>query len=171
MEIRVRNTGTTMTWPEFRDFLLQQNPEQLITVAEQSEQWINDHGGDIVFEGAQATGGTVYQYSQRQGIELIGDRWYTKYVLGPIFTEYTDDQGVLHTVISQENQYKSLLDSRQAGIVRDKRNDLLKNSDWTQLKDIPDNISSSWAIYRQQLRDITNQENFPWQVVWPIKPE
>ena len=45
------------------------------------------------------------------------------------------------------------------------------NSDWTQLKDIPDNISSSWAIYRQQLRDITNQENFPWQVVWPIKPE
>ena len=54
--------------------------------------------------------------------------------------------------------------------VRDKRNDYLSESDWTQVSDAPVD-KNAWATYRQALRDITDQDGFPWNVVWPIKPE
>lgn len=54
--------------------------------------------------------------------------------------------------------------------IRNKRNQLLVQSDWTQGRDIPDSISIPWAAYRQQLRDITQQETFPLNVVWPTEP-
>jgi hypothetical protein len=31
-------------------------------------------------------------------------------------------------------------------------------------------ISAVWAAYRQELRDVTAQEGFPWDVVWPETP-
>ena len=85
MEIRIQETGQVMFWNEFRDWLLAKNPSELITVAPQTEEWINDHGADVVLEGPQATGGNHYQYSQRSGVEQIDGKWYTKYILGPIF--------------------------------------------------------------------------------------
>jgi hypothetical protein len=53
--------------------------------------------------------------------------------------------------------------------MRDIRNQLLSETDWTQLPDSPVN-SSDWADYRQQLRNIPEQEGFPWQVEWPNPP-
>jgi hypothetical protein len=55
--------------------------------------------------------------------------------------------------------------------VRQQRNELLSACDWTQGKDIPDSTSDLWAPYRQDLRDIPEQPGFPWNVVWPTKPE
>ena len=53
--------------------------------------------------------------------------------------------------------------------VRNQRNQLLKDSDWTQVADAPvDKIA--WATYRQALRDVTAQEGFPFNVVFPIPP-
>lgn len=54
--------------------------------------------------------------------------------------------------------------------VRFKRDSLLSGSDWTQLPDAPVD-QTAWAAYRQALRDITYQEGFPANVVWPTKPE
>lgn len=56
--------------------------------------------------------------------------------------------------------------------IRYERNQLLLQSDWTQLSDSPlsDVKKEEWKIYRQSLRDITNFET-PDQVVWPTKPE
>lgn len=54
--------------------------------------------------------------------------------------------------------------------IRKKRNQLLIQSDWTQGRDIPDSISLPWANYRQQLRDITQQETFPLDIIWPVEP-
>jgi len=53
--------------------------------------------------------------------------------------------------------------------VRLKRNSLLVESDWTQVLDAPVD-QDAWAEYRQALRDITSQEGFPHNVVWPTKP-
>jgi hypothetical protein len=39
------------------------------------------------------------------------------------------------------------------------RNELLKESDWTQLSDVSQTIKDLWTVYRQELRNITNQEN------------
>ena len=52
-----------------------------------------------------------------------------------------------------------------------KRNKLLIESDWTQLPDVPLAMKQSWAVYRQALRDITAQESYPFNVIWPTKPE
>lgn len=53
---------------------------------------------------------------------------------------------------------------------RSKRNVLLQECDWTQVSDAPVD-KQAWATYRQQLRDITNQSDFPYTVNWPIPPD
>jgi hypothetical protein len=53
--------------------------------------------------------------------------------------------------------------------VRYERNQYLSESDWTQVSDAPVD-KNAWATYRQALRDITDQDGFPWDVQWPIKP-
>lgn len=47
---------------------------------------------------------------------------------------------------------------------RDQRNELLRESDWTQLPDAPVD-QQRWAIYRQQLRDLDMTSP-----VWPEQP-
>ena len=59
----------------------------------------------------------------------------------------------------------------QAHRVRVDRTLKLQASDWTQGKDIADEVSTAWATYRQALRDVPSQEGFPWGVTWPEQPE
>lgn len=56
--------------------------------------------------------------------------------------------------------------------IRVQRNLLLEESDWTQLPDavLSEAEKTSWTTYRQALRDITEQETFPDNVVWPTTP-
>lgn len=53
--------------------------------------------------------------------------------------------------------------------VRAERDDLLVQSDWTQVIDAPVD-QAAWATYRQALRDITAQSGFPWTIDWPTQP-
>ena len=53
--------------------------------------------------------------------------------------------------------------------VRGHRDNLLKDCDWTQVADATVD-KAAWAAYRQALRDISAQEGFPFDVVWPAKP-
>ena len=53
--------------------------------------------------------------------------------------------------------------------VRETRNQLLAECDWTQLSDISQTIKDLWSTYRQELREITNQSN-PFNIEWPVKP-
>jgi len=53
--------------------------------------------------------------------------------------------------------------------VRTYRDRLLVKSDWTQVPDSPVS-SETWATYRQALRDVTEQEGFPYNVTWPTEP-
>tara|TARA_R110000803_G_scaffold209744_1_gene279951 strand:- start:46 stop:417 length:372 start_codon:yes stop_codon:yes gene_type:complete len=54
--------------------------------------------------------------------------------------------------------------------VREKRNKLLTESDWTQLPDIPQATKDLWEPYRQELRDVTNQPD-PYNITWPTPPQ
>lgn len=54
-------------------------------------------------------------------------------------------------------------------LVRAKRDRLLLESDWTQLPDVPLATKEAWAEYRQQLRDVTLQQD-PFNIVWPTRP-
>ena len=136
-----------------------------------TSEWMEDHGIDPVFEGPQASGGTVYQYSQAAGIEQVDGKWYTKYILGPVFTDRAQqgDQPA-QTAAEQEAAYKAIKDAEQAKSVRTSRNDKLKECDWTQITDSTAD-KEVWATYRQALRDVTAQAGFPWNVDWPTQPE
>lgn len=101
----------------------------------------------------------------------------------------------LETII--KNNYESWLDfakdceyEKLAAEIRKKRNELLAETDKEMCLDrigleVPEgNTFTSWisffktianaitgkkAKYRQQLRDITTQEGFPYNVIWPTK--
>jgi hypothetical protein len=64
-------------------------------------------------------------------------------------------------------------DSSVSFNIRNQRNLLLKETDWTQLSDAQPVVYSinEYVEYRQALRDITNQEGFPNNVIWPEKPQ
>jgi hypothetical protein len=128
-------------------------------------------GADVVFEGPQATGGTVYQYSQASGVEQIDGKWYTKYVLGPVFIDQVVD-GVTTTAAEQEVAYKASKDAEQAKSVRASRDEKLKDCDWVVIKNLEtnSNIPGAWEVYRQALRDVPSQSGFPWTVTWPDAP-
>ena len=53
--------------------------------------------------------------------------------------------------------------------MRDKRDKKLQDSDWTQVGDMPPSFSQPWAVYRQQLRDMTSDPGWPW-IPFPPEP-
>lgn len=60
-----------------------------------------------------------------------------------------------------------------ASEMRAKRNNILSDTDYLIQPDYPISDADREAVkaYRQALRDITKQDGFPRNVVWPDKPE
>jgi len=130
-------------------------------------------GADVVFEGPQASGGTVYQYSQADGVEQIDGKWYTKYVLGPVFTDTAaTETEPAKTAAENEAAYKATKDAEQAKSVRTTRDTKLAECDWRVIKaaETATTLDAAWATYRQALRDVTAQSGFPWTITWPDAP-
>jgi hypothetical protein len=160
MQIRIRATGQVLLQHEWEKWVAQTYAKSLSGI---SEEAVNRFESDIVFEGPQATGGTVYQYSQRDGVEQLDGKWYTKYILGPVFTDGET------TAAEQEAAYKTQKDAEQAANVRNQRTEKLKDCDWTQIADSTAD-KTAWATYRQALRDVPLQAGFPWTITWPESP-
>jgi len=161
MEIRLRSTGEVMLEDQFRRY---QKKNGGPSWDRTTDEVLEALGADVVFEGAQATGGTVYQYSMRAGVEQVDGKWYTKYILGPVFAN-TEDV----TAVEQEAAYKAQKDAEFAANARNQRDNLLTQTDWTQVADAPVD-KAAWAAYRQALRDVPQQIGFPTTITWPEKP-
>lgn len=78
-------------------------------------------------------------------------------------------------IVPDENGYPTaivpLSVSATWEVVRAKRDNLLKNSDWSSLPDVnPKPSKEAWFNYRQALRDITETFETPVAVVWPPQP-
>jgi hypothetical protein len=74
--------------------------------------------------------------------------------------------------IFQSQEESQITDEQWIEIARSWRNDLLSESDWSQ---IPDNFLSEekkqeWKEYRIQLRNITNAYEDPKEIVFPDLP-
>lgn len=164
MELRNRKSGAVITDSQLRaDNPNTSFPEVL------TPDIIDSFGYDPVFEGPQATTIPPYQYSQRDGVVEVDGKWFTHYIAGPVFQDYTDDKGVVHTAAEQYEEYCFAKDAEQGKVVRAERNTRLADSDWTQLPDAPVD-HAAWATYRQELRDVSNQPGFPWEINWPVAP-
>lgn len=150
MEIRLRSTGQVMMESEFRYYQKTNNGP---TWDQTTDEILEALGADVVFNGPQAQPGR-YQTAYRDGVEQLEGKWYTKF-----------------SVADMGDEAKAALDAQQAASMRAERNRKLSETDWTQGKDIPDNVSNTWAVYRQQLRDLPTQAGFPWDINWPTQPE
>ena len=148
MEIRVRSTGAVMLEEEFRRYVKATSGGSFDAL---TIEILHENGADPVLEGPQANP-TRYQMSFRDGVQEINGQWFTKY-----------------SVIDLTDEQKAAKDADQAKAVRDDRNKRLAECDWTQLPDTPVD-KMAWASYRQELRDISKQTGFPWEVTWPTAP-
>ena len=167
MELRNRTTGVVITEDEFRrDNRNTSFPPQL------TAEIIDSFGYDPVLEGPQATTVPPYQYSQRDGVVEINGQWFTHYIAGPVFHDYTDDKGVVHTAAEQYEGYCFAKDAEQGKVVRADRNKRLADCDWTQLADSPldPDAEGAWQLYRETLRMVPQQPGFPWEINWPPIP-
>ena len=165
MQIRIRATGQVLLEHEWIKWVATTYAK---SISAMTADIYDRFDSDAVFEGPQATGGTVYQYSQRDGVEQQSDgKWYTKYILGPVFVDGET------TAIEQEAAYKAQKDTEQAKSVRASRDTLLAECDWVAIKafETGSSVSAQWATYRQALRDVPAQAGFPWTITYPVKPE
>ena len=147
MEIRNRATGAVITDSEFRSEFPNTSFPQPLT-----PDVIDDFGFDPVLEGPQPTLIPPYQYAQRDGVIEDNGQWFTHYI-----------------AVTPDDDQKAAMDATQAAAVRTDRNTRLAACDWTQLPDAPVD-RDVWATYRQELRDVSSQTGFPWNVVWPSEP-
>lgn len=86
---------------------------------------------------------------------------------GPEYFVFDYDSKTWVDPLPPEKRY-----SMECNKVLTERNKLLYQSDWTQIPNnpLPFEKQQEWNAYRQQLRDITTQENYPYKVDWPIQP-
>ena len=94
------------------------------------------------------------QVALQSPVEIDG-KWIQRWETSPIPAEQIEDR---------QNQ-KELT-------VRTTRNQLLMSSDWTQLEDSPlsEDAKTEWALYREALRAVPEQDGFPDSVEWPVAP-
>lgn len=149
MEYRLKSTGQVMYEGELRQYLKDNNGPTFDRLTDEVMQAI---GVDPVFEGPQPSTSGPYEYVVRQGVEMIGDKWHTKYVVQTL-----DDEG------------KAAKDEETKKSVRADRNQRLADTDWRFRSDMTP--SQAWKDYCQALRDVPAQAGFPHNVQWPNKPE
>ena len=92
--------------------------------------------------------------------EKLGDLSW----LGP---EYADKGWV------EVDETVTSIQSSPAEIAWQKAKDLLRESDWSVLPDVPmiNEQRQEWIAYRAELRNVRSQQGFPENITWPIKPE
>lgn len=155
------NGNKVVTWPYDYDTLIKQNPD---TSFPSGIDFIAMHQGSVAGKAGNALVRVSVKpepaYNHATHIlvpadtpELEGEEW----VLGWKMVALTAEQAA--TASSQKAQQ-----------VRAGRNQMLRESDWTQVADAPVDITA-WAAYRQALRDVPAQPGFPWEVTWPQQPE
>ena len=84
----------------------------------------------------------------------------------------TDEE--VASIEAEQQEWADGADDRAAAANRDTRNQLLSDSDWTQIPDsaLTDEAKALWVTYRSALRDLTAHENWPNLQAddWPTKP-
>ena len=107
--------------------------------------------------------------------------YYPELPEGFSVVEITDNE--FDQIINQRTHYFDITDNTVKIIIksnedkwfeiRNKRNTLLRESDWTQMPDSPLNNEkkTEWLTYRNNLRSLPQTFSNPDEVIWPNVPE
>lgn len=109
---------------------------------------------------------------QAYGFIELSDIQETQPTASSILVADKDTENDWYLKWIEKDEFVNIKELQYRGnVIRIRRNMLLAQSDWTQSKDISNTVSSAWTTYRQALRDITQQQDFPNVVVWPERPQ
>lgn len=162
MEVRNRHTGAVITISEFKA----EHPRTAFP-KKINDLVLDSYGYDVVLNGAQPSPTPPYETLVRDGVEQVNGKWFTKYIIGPVFTNNEEQ-----TAAQQEADYRAKIDEKVAESVREERNRKLAECDWTVLTDSPLTTAkkTEWKAYRQGLRELPSAEGFPHTMTWPTEP-
>ena len=114
-----------------------------------------------------------WQVAVKDGVEQVNGVWQEKWVTQEMFTEYTgqDEEGnnITFTVQAQKDAKTAADNAALEATERATRDILLKETDHFALSDVT--MSAEMTTYRQALRDVPQQSEFPNNITWPTKPE
>ena len=126
-------------------------------------------GVDPVLAAPAPEPSAAYKSVVRNGaVQDAKGNWVQAWVEREMFTEYTDDDGDVQTVVAQKTAYDTANSAALAASERAKRDELLKETDHYGLSDVT--MSTEMTTYRQALRDVPQQTDFPGTISWPEKP-
>lgn len=129
-------------------------------------KYILDALSDLGVNGCQLSGHPTKEseflsmYSERTGVDSMNTM---------ILSSDTKDFSVTWKQVSEKA--KEIEDAEPLKQLREVRNSILAETDWTQSRDITLSNDADWKTYRQALRDITKDYKSLDDVKWPEKPE
>jgi len=127
-------------------------------------------GIDPVLAAPAPTPSGEFKVVGRNGaVQDSNGNWVYAWVEREMFTEYTDEDGNVQTVSAQQTAHTTRINNEKALRSRVTRDNLLKETDHFALSDVI--MADAMKTYRQALRDVPQQSEFPNNITWPTKPE
>ena len=163
-EYRIRSTGEVKTQGQIRSM----HPN--VSLPKVWNANVNETLGiDPVLASPKPDPSGDYKTVVRNGVEQDANgNWVWAWTENDMFQEYTDEDGVTHSVADQQAAYDAQNTATLAASERAKRDSLLKETDHFGLSDVT--MSAEMTTYRQALRDVPQQAGFPSTITWPEKP-
>ena len=159
MEFRVRSSGELKSQGDIRKL----NPNVSLPKV-WNENVYEALGIDPVLATPQPEPSAAYKTVVRDGAEQDAkDNWVQKWTEQDMFAD-TEEA----TKSEQETAYQAQLDAAAASVARSERDAKLAETDWMGMSDVT--MSADWATYRQALRDVPAQSEFPNSITWPTEP-
>ena len=168
-EYRNRTTGAVNTQGEIRRSMPNTSLPRVWT-----SSICDSLGIDPVLAAPAPEASGEYKLIVRNGVvQDANSNWVQAYVERDMFADYVDEEGVTVTKASQEEAYTATKDAEAALAARNTRDGLIASCDWMAIKafEAGTTVGTEWATYRQALRDVTDQADFPGTIVWPTIPE
>jgi len=146
--------------------------------------WVKVEDGSIA-SSVRALPSEIESVSEDTAVR-ISYGWYPVEPVKPDsfddFTEVWEDQQfeiqadkVIWTLIKRAKTAEELQKQTDGRATQERtfRDRLLTMSDWVVIKSIEAEIPEleAWKTYRQALRDVPEQEGFPWDINWPQAPQ
>lgn len=142
MYVKVNADGTTVFPYTVSDFR-SENPKTSFP-SEIPEEILNSFGVYVVEDSDIPDHDMLTHTLSWELVKKHTNRWSKQWIVSPL-----PEKDARHIAVSRRNR-------------------MLEETDWCALSDVT--MSDEMRSYRQALRDITEQEGFPYSVSWPEKP-
>ena len=163
-EYRIRSTGEVKTQGQIRSM----HPN--VSLPKVWNVNVNETLGiDPVLASPKPEPSEDYKVVVRNGVEQDANgNWVHAWTENDMFQEYTDDDDNVVTVQDQIDAKVAADNAVLEATERSTRDDLLKATDHYGLSDVT--MTDAMTAYRQALRDVPQQTDFPGTITWPTKP-